>query len=112
MLVHLRHKSEIAATGEEAVALHLQAKKEGRPYDLLILDLTIRGGMGGNEALQKIRGTDQKVRAIVSSGYSDDPIVLNFRDYGFSGALTKPFTFADLDSAIQSASASAENRPS
>ena len=111
MLVHLRHKSEIASTGEEAIALHLQAKNEGRPYDLLILDLTIRGGMGGKEALQKIRATDQEVRAIVSSGYSDDPVLINFRDYGFSGALPKPFTLADLGSAIQSAFTPAEEPP-
>jgi CheY-like chemotaxis protein len=112
MLAHLRHKFEIAATGEEAIASHLRAIKEDRPYDLLILDLTIRGGMGGNEALQKIRENDQEVRAIVSSGYSNDPIVTNFRDHGFAGALVKPFTLADLGSTIQSAFSYVENQPS
>jgi two-component system cell cycle sensor histidine kinase/response regulator CckA len=111
LLVHLRHKSEIASTGEEAVALHLQAKDEGHPYDLLILDLTIRGGMGGKETLQKIRATDQEVKAIVSSGYSDHPILVNFKEHGFSSALPKPFTIADLEAAIQSAFTPAEKRP-
>ncbi|MEN8134960.1 MAG: ATP-binding protein [Thermodesulfobacteriota bacterium] len=112
MLAHLRHEAEISTTGEEAIASHLQAINEGRPYDLLILDLTIRGGMGGNEALQRIRKNDQEVRAIVSSGYSDDPIVVNFRDHGFAGALVKPFTLANLQSAIQRAFSDGESRPS
>lgn len=103
MLVHLRHKFGIAPDGNEAVRLYQEALYTEHPYDLLILDLTIRGGMGGHETLLKIKDIDQNVSAIISSGYSEDPVMVNCQDYGFKGSLPKPYRIVDLQKAIQKA---------
>jgi len=67
------------------------AKEEGRPFSLVIMDLTVPGGMGGREAIGLLRAIDPKVKAVVSSGYSSDPILANYRDYGFCGVASKPY---------------------
>ncbi|MEN8142138.1 MAG: ATP-binding protein [Thermodesulfobacteriota bacterium] len=103
MLVHLRHKFGVAPDGDEAVRLYEEALHTDHPYNLLILDLTIRGGMGGHETLQKIRGIDPDVAAIVSSGYSDDPVMVNCQEYGFTCSLPKPYRIVDLQKAIRKA---------
>lgn len=82
---------ELVENGELAIAAYEQAKEQGRPFDVVLLDLTIRGGMGGQETIQALRKLDPTVRAIVMSGYSDDPVVLEPERYGFAGALAKPF---------------------
>ena len=66
-------------------------KKSEKPYDAVILDLTIPGGMGGKEAINKLLEIDPEIKAIVSSGYSDDPVLANFQEYGFKGMMPKPF---------------------
>ncbi len=96
MLKSLGHDVELAAHGEEAVEKHRQARASGRPFDLLILDLTVRGGMGGQEALRRIKEVEPDVAAVVSSGYSDDPVLSEYRSYGFIGLLSKPYSFDDL----------------
>jgi CheY-like chemotaxis protein len=68
----------------------------GRTYDLVILDLTIRGGMGGAEAMQKLLEIDPAVKAVVSSGYSDDVSVAEYREYGFRAVLKKPYVLGTL----------------
>ena len=68
-----------------------EAKEAEKPYDAVILDLTIPGGMGGKEAIKKLLEIDPEVKAIVSSGYSDDPVLANFQEYGFKGMMPKPF---------------------
>jgi CheY-like chemotaxis protein len=78
----------------------------GQPYDLLILDLTIRGGLGGEEVLKRIRQLQPGVAAIVSSGYTGDPIMINYREYGFQTALPKPFNLKSLRTAVEQATAS------
>jgi CheY-like chemotaxis protein len=85
-----------ASNGTEAVALYRAAMKDGRPFDVVVLDLTVRGDMGGKEALEKIREFDPNVKAIVASGFSNDPVLANFREFGFSGMIAKPFRMADL----------------
>ncbi|MEE4263145.1 MAG: hypothetical protein V2I56_10675, partial [Desulfobacteraceae bacterium] len=70
--------------------------KTVRPFDAVILDLTVRGGMGGKEAMQALIGMDPDVKGIVSSGYSDDPGMTDYKQYGFSGVGAKPYTVEEL----------------
>ena len=87
---------DTAADGEEAVAKYRQARASGEPFDVVIMDLTIRGGMGGKEAIQRLQEIDPEVRAIVSSGYSNDPVMANYRDHGFMGMVRKPYVIKDM----------------
>ena len=96
MLRQLGYEAHTANNGEEAIALYLQAKNDGQPFDLVIMDLTIPGGMGGGEAIARLRQLDPQVKAVVSSGYANDPIMANFSDYGFCGVTPKPFGLQDL----------------
>ncbi len=100
MLEQLGHAVECAAEGEEALALYRRAREECRPFDAVILDLTIPGGMGGAEALRRLRELDPAVQAIVSSGYSTDPVLAEYRRHGFREVLVKPFRLQELVRAI------------
>ncbi len=101
MLLHFGFKADFAADGEEALSLFERARAAGRPYDAVILDLMIPGGMGGEETVRRLRALDPEVRAIVSSGYSSDPVLGDFRRYGFTGMVAKPFTMDDLSNVLQ-----------
>ena len=85
------HKVETALEGEEAIEKYISASKTENPFDVVILDLTIRGGMGGKNTIEKLREIDPNIKAIVSSGYSDDPVMANYKDYGFSAVIAKPY---------------------
>jgi CheY-like chemotaxis protein len=87
---------ESVENGSEAVDLYRQRKEEGTPFSAVILDLTIPGGVGGKEVIKKLRSFDPDIKAIVSSGYSTDPILANYRDYGFSAVLIKPYRTQDM----------------
>ena len=87
----------IARDGEEAINLYGKAKDSAKPFDALIIDLTIRDGLGGKEAMEKLLELDPEVKAIVSSGYSTDPIMSDFRSYGFKGVIAKPYEIEDLN---------------
>ena len=91
MLGRLGCEVEVTADGREAVDRYLAEFGGARPFDLVIVDLTVPGGMGGLEALEKIRAIDPQVKAIVSSGYSSDPVLANHRAYGFAGRVAKPY---------------------
>jgi len=110
MLNKLSYETEIASTGEEAVELFRKAHESGRPFDAVIMDLTIPGGMGGEEAIKHLYAIDKGVRAIVTSGYSDDPIVTNCRDYGFGDAIIKPFNIQKLSASLQNILSEAKKR--
>ena len=69
-----------------------QQSREGESFDLVILDLTVPGGLGGKETLKELLGIDPQVKALVSSGYTNDPVMTNYRKYGFSGVMPKPYT--------------------
>lgn len=101
MLALLGCKAVFANDGEEAVELYRKALKEGRPIAAVILDLTVPGGMGGVETVKRLRDIDPDVRAIVSSGYSKDPIMADFRKYGFSGVIAKPYRVNDFSKAVK-----------
>jgi signal transduction histidine kinase/ActR/RegA family two-component response regulator len=96
MLQHLGYSVRLARNGEEAVALYRGARDQGRPFDAVIMDLTIPAGMGGKEAVQVLRALDPDVTAIVSSGYSDEPIMAEYAQHGFDGVLAKPYTMREL----------------
>ena len=87
---------ETAESGEQALETFRQALERGRAFDLVILDLTVPGGMGGRELLPRLRELDPKVKAIVVSGYSQDPVMGNHHRFGFNGALIKPFSYQTL----------------
>lgn len=101
MLQHLGYETDVAADGREAVEKYERALRLGRPFTAVILDLTVRGGMGAKEALEKIRALDRGVKAIVSSGYLQDEIVDRYADFGFAGVVTKPFTIRKLGETLQ-----------
>jgi CheY-like chemotaxis protein len=102
MLARLGFTVEYAQDGAEAVKIYRVAKKIDQPFDLLIMDLTVAGGMGGLEALQKLLEFDPQVRAIASSGYSSDPVMSDFQAYGFKGIIAKPYTLEELSRALGS----------
>jgi PAS domain S-box-containing protein len=101
MLSHLGYEVVLTRNGTEAVLCFEQSLKTGKPFDLVLLDLTIRGGMGGKKTVQEIIALDSQAKVIVASGYSNDPVMSNFREYGFSGVISKPFRVAELSEVIQ-----------
>jgi len=103
LLGELGYEAETTASGEEALECYAEALKSDRPFDAVILDLTVPGGMGGAEAIGRLRELDPRVRAVVSSGYSTDPIMANYQKYGFKAVLPKPFQPADLSKAMEAA---------
>lgn len=96
MLKYLGYEARIAGDGPQAIDLFSRAQKERKPFDVAILDLTIRGGEGGEKVLGKLRAIDPGLRAIVASGYAEDPVMSDFRTYGFDGAIKKPFFMSTL----------------
>jgi two-component system cell cycle sensor histidine kinase/response regulator CckA len=74
----------------------------GRPYDAVILDLTVPGGMGGKETIKRLLEIDKNARAIVSSGYSNDPVIANYTHYGFHGAVQKPYSVQEMSQILGS----------
>jgi signal transduction histidine kinase/ActR/RegA family two-component response regulator len=86
-----------AKNGEEAVQMYLEAYQQEKPFDLVILDLTIKGGMGGKETVSILRKIDPSMKAVISSGYSQDPVMSQFVEYGFDGALAKPYNMQQLE---------------
>ena len=99
-LAHLGYEAEAVPDGESAVEMYRQAMTSDSPFHLVIMDLTIPGGMGGKEAIEKLKQFDPSVKAIVSSGYSNDPVLANFKHFGFEAVLTKPYKIETLSSTI------------
>ncbi|MFV1996109.1 MAG: ATP-binding protein, partial [Verrucomicrobiales bacterium] len=91
ILVALGFEVEVARDGQEALDIFVDAENKGCPIDLTLMDLTIQGGMGGREAVAELKALDPGAKAVVCSGYSNDPIMSNYSEYGFNGAIQKPF---------------------
>jgi CheY-like chemotaxis protein len=100
LLRSLGHEVVLADRGEAAVMQYRTAMAEGRPFDIVILDLTVRGGMGGAEAVKKLRELDPNVKAVMSSGYSDDAVTADYRRQGFTAFLKKPYKVEELQSTL------------
>jgi CheY-like chemotaxis protein len=96
LLGALGYESAFARDGEEAIERYRIAKESGQPFDVVIMDLTIAGGMGGKDAIRKLLEYDPAAKAIVSSGYSNDPVMANFRAHGFRDVIVKPYKTIDL----------------
>ncbi|MDD3295712.1 MAG: response regulator, partial [Geobacteraceae bacterium] len=101
MLSLLGYRVETFSSGEEVVEGYRNALDKGARPDVVIMDLTVPGRMGGMEASAAILEIDPAASLIVSSGYSSDPVLANFRDYGFSDAMAKPFRVEDLGAVIR-----------
>lgn len=102
MLSSLDYAFDAAKNGQEAIKLYQRYLNIGRPYDAIILDLTIIGGMGGEECFKQLRKLDPNVRAIVSSGYDNDEMARAYLDMGFCGYLTKPYRVTDVARILKS----------
>jgi PAS domain S-box-containing protein len=100
MLSYLGYAAAFARDGAEAVELYRRAREGGQPFNVVLMDLTIPGGMGGKEAIVRLRQMDESVLAVVSSGYSTDPIMADYHAYGFSGVITKPYRVGELKSVL------------
>jgi len=96
MLGSMGHEVTLASDGETAVKEYKNAFAAEEPFDIIILDLTIPGGMGGKDVVKILKQFDPEVKAIVSSGYADDPVVANYEEYGFIATLSKPYDMAGL----------------
>jgi two-component system cell cycle sensor histidine kinase/response regulator CckA len=101
MLEFLDYEAATAEDGEEALELYQSAMNSGSPVEVVILDLVVPTGMGGKECIQKLQKIDPNVIAVVSSGYSDDPVVANYQDYGFRGVLSKPYKIDQLKEILE-----------
>lgn len=96
LLVAMGYDVETADDGLAAIDLYIEAMESRKPYQMLILDLTVPGGVGGKLTMERLRVINPDVKCIILSGYTDDPVIQNYQQYGFGGALTKPFTLKDL----------------
>jgi CheY-like chemotaxis protein len=96
ILIRLGYEPSFARHGGEAIAQYREAFEDGLPFDAVILDLTVKGGLGGKETIRELLAIDPSVRGIVSSGYANDPGVTNFRDYGFCAVVAKPYRIEEI----------------
>ena len=114
LLGHVGYACDYARDGSEAVRMFSDAAAAGRPFDAVILDLTIPGGMGGKDTIRKLVEMSPDVKAIVSSGYSNDPVMANYAAFGFKGVVPKPYRFEELSRVLQEviACGSGERTPS
>ncbi len=102
MIEYLGYKALRVADGADAIKEYKKHREDGDGFQAVIMDLTIPGGMGGEEAVGKILKIDSEAKVFVSSGYSTDPILINFQKYGFSGGIAKPFDLAAMQNLLSS----------
>ena len=100
ILLYLGYQVEFAKNGSEAIELFKKAINSGKFFDAVILDLTIPGEMGGKETIRNLLKIDPEVKAIISSGYSNDIIMSEYKAYGFSGTVAKPYEIKELSKTL------------
>jgi len=96
MLKYIGYEVVCACDGEKSIELYQEAKMMNKPFDVVIMDLTIPGGLGGKETIKELLKIDANVKAIVSSGYSNDPVMAHYDKYGFKGLVAKPFSIEEI----------------
>jgi CheY-like chemotaxis protein len=101
MLECLGFEVEVCRDGQAAIDCYRRAMKAGTPFDAVLMDLTIVGGMGGKETIRHLQELDPAIKAVASSGYSDDPVLAHHLQYGFRAVLTKPYTLKELETTIR-----------
>jgi len=101
VLKTLGYKAYSANDGETAIEFYQQAMDANQSFDAVILDLTIPNGMGGKETIIELKKIDPNVKAIISSGYSSDPVILEYKKYGFCGAINKPYRIEEISQIIK-----------
>lgn len=100
MLKELGYEVELVLDGEAMLEKYIDAGRSFRPFDAVLMDLTVVGGMGGKEAMEKLLVVDPQARVIVSSGYNNDPVMANYASYGFHGVLAKPYQLPELSQQV------------
>ncbi len=100
MLTLLGYQVDSASEGTDALARYQAARQSGQPFGAIIMDLSIVDGMGGRETIQQLRALDRDIPVVVSSGYANDPVMVNFRQHGFNGVISKPYQFESLARAL------------
>ena len=103
MLRYLGYSVKTVTDGEKALQEYERALQAKRPYDIVILDVTVPEGMGGEQTIKKLREIDPNVVAVVSSGYSNDRVLAHYEQHGFSGVVVKPFRVEELGQVLVNA---------
>lgn len=100
MLTYFGYQVSLARDGQEAIKLYREAKEKGEAFDVVIMDLTIPGGLGGMETMAVLRQIDPEIKAIITSGYANDQVMADYQKYGFSGVVTKPYKVNELNEVL------------
>jgi CheY-like chemotaxis protein len=100
MLTNIGYQPTVVENGAKAIQLYKKAKESDKPFNAVILDLTIPGGMSGKEVIIRLKEIDPNIKAVVSSGYSNDPIMSEFKKYGFKGVIAKPYKTKELSEVL------------
>jgi DNA-binding NtrC family response regulator len=101
ILTFLQYDVMSAKDGQAAIDLYKKEKAAGSPFDIVILDLSVPNGLGGKETIELLRNVDPEVKAVVSSGYTNDPVVQDFSHYGFCENLTKPYNIQEMRNLLE-----------
>ncbi|KYK37873.1 MAG: response regulator [Theionarchaea archaeon] len=109
VLEHLGYTTASSRNGSEAIIMYENALRAGMPFDTVIMDLTVRGGLGGKETMVELIKIDPQVKAIVSSGYANHPVIVDHRKYGFRGVVIKPYSIEELSTTLHNVITDAPN---